>query len=153
MLWLSLSKPLYSPSCTPVSENWHVRLPIQHSGALFPSRVTSPKINTSIILFLLSCFLLSIYRQRSVCYLEVSDNMPDHHPLQLQTPNYILVPYYSSAFSYQLLSIPFKTPSGNVTGRNGENNRNTTPIISHLCQSLLWLFYVFSVFSVNTGHN
>lgn len=57
-------------------------------------------------------------------------------------------------FLIMFLSIPFKTPSGDVTGRNDENNRNTTPIISHLCQSLLWLFYVFFyVFSVNTGHN
>ena len=43
-------------------------------------------------------------------------------------------------------------PSGNVTGKKWWKQRNTVPIISHLCHSFLWHFCVLSSLS-SKGHN
>lgn len=100
---------------------------------LFPTKVTSPKVNSgTTLLLLLPFFLLNTGRGHCVYWKRVTI-----HPvirlcgvLWFHTPNYILVTYHCS--SHQLLSTPIKTPSSYVTGRNEENHRNTVLTISYL---------------------
>lgn len=52
MLWLRLSKPLYSPSCTPISENWPrstAYATIQEPS--FPVGLLPPKLTRALFCF------------------------------------------------------------------------------------------------------
>ena len=113
------------------------------------TRTSSPQVNPNIILFpFLSSCLLHTHSWRSVFQPEATDDTSSHHPLWFHTTDYILSPTTTLVFLTTFLSTPLKNSSGNVTGRNDKNNRNTVPIISHLCHSIPRHFYVLFVFCI-----